>query len=581
VEVLAVAAAVIAVAAAAQAAAVVVLPVAAVVVDKSEKKKMMKKIVLLCIVFLLSGNISLFAQGNEIDAYTLSTTDLGGTARSMAMGGAFGALGGDLSVIGNNPAGLGIYRSSEISGTLDFSTVKTSTNWMGTTIERDKMRFSPNNFAFSVYFPTSSDGVRNWSFGFSYNRLKNFKRTYAMSAKGQTYSMADFTAWHASNAFGYGNGMTIDELTYTDRYDPYNNSNLSGKWLPILGFESGMYDHFAGRQNEYQSAFGWDRNGQWLIDSPTQSSLIVNENGYMDEYNIGLGFNISNVLYLGTSISVTDIDYRYSSFYDDEFYNINDKDDYLYMENRLNTKGTAMSVNLGAILNLQVLRLGLAYNSPRFYDMTDYFSAFAGTEIHGYEIPKMDTETPDDSYSEYRFRTPHKWIFSSAIVLGQFAIFSADYEMMNYKMMRFADRNDNAEFPTNDFIKEDYTYSHTLKLGTEVKVTPRFALRAGYMMQSSPMREVLVKNDVEVLPAGTIPHFSTTSKPTHYYTTGLGYRFTPNFYMDLALIYRTNNAFAYAFSNTYSDRATVDIYTDPAKLKNKTTRFALTLGYKF
>ena len=542
----------------------------------------MKKIVLLSMILVFSGNINLFAQGNEIDAYTLSTTELGGTARSMAMGGAFGALGGDLSVISHNPAGLGVYRSSEISGTLDLSSIHTSTNWGGTTTDRNKMRFSPNNFAFSLYFPTASDGIQNWSFGFSYNRVKNYKRTYAMSAKGQTYSMADYAAWQASNAFGYGRGITPDELTLTDNYDPYNNKNLSGYWLPILGFESGMFDHFAGKSDAYQSAFGWDTNGQWLIDSPTQSSLIMNENGYMDEYNLGLGFNISDFLYLGASISVTDIDYRLSSFYADDFKaNNSGKGDLLYMDNRLNTKGTAISANLGAIMTLQMLRLGIAYNSPRYYDMTDYYGAWAGTEIQGYDEPKMESNTPEDSYSEYRFTTPDKWIFSGAVVIGQSAIISADYELMNYKKMLFSDRNGEGGYPANDFIKDDYTFSHTIKLGAEVKATRQFALRAGYMMQTSPMSSALVNNDVEVLPAGTLPHFTTTSKPIHYYTAGLGYRFSPNFYMDLACVYRANNALAYAFSNTYSSSKATDVFSAPANLKNRATRFVLTFGYKF
>ena len=101
------------------------------------------------------------------------------------------------------------------------------------------------------------------------------------------------------------------------------------------------------------------------------------------------------------------------------------------------------------------------------------------------------------------------------------------------------------------------------------------------MMQTSPMREELVENKVEVLPAGTIPHFTVTSKPTTYVTAGLGYRFTPNFYMDLACVSRTNNADAYAFSNTYSNRASADVVSKAAKLKTQTTRLALTFGYKF
>ena len=540
----------------------------------------MKKFFLLSLFTLLSCKVFLFAQGNEIDAFTLSNTELGGTARSMAMGGAFGALGGDLSVIGNNPAGLGIYRSSEVTGTLDLSSMNTSTDWLGVSTAQNKTLFTPTHAAFSLYFPTGLSGVRNWSLGFSYNRLKNFKRSYRMQNKGQDYSMADFAAWRASNAFGYGNGITLDELTLRDNYDPYNNSSLAGNWLPIIGYESGMYDHFAGGANEYQSAFGRDSNGQWQIDSPTSSSLRMNENGYIDEYNIGFGLNISDFFFIGASVTVTDIDYRLSSFYGEDF-SYGNRNDYLYLDNRLNTKGNGISANIGVIMNLNMIRLGVAYNSPRLYDMTDYFGAKGGTEIRGYDVPKMDSQTPESSYSEYRFRSPDKWIFSGALLFGQSALVSADYELSNYRKMLFSDRDGWTGYDANDCIEEDFTWGHTIKLGVEIKPTPQFALRTGYMMQTSPMREQLVDNDVEVLPAGTIPHFTTISNPTHYLTAGVGFRFNPNFYMDLAWVYRYNNSNAYAFSNTYSNSSNIEVFSTPAKLLTKTTRLALTLGYKF
>ncbi len=540
----------------------------------------MKRIGFLVISFLAFYNVSLFAQGNEIDAYTLSTHELGGTARSMAMGGAFGALGGDLSVISNNPAGLGIYRSSEVSGTLDLSRVNTSTDWTGVKTDLNKSHFTMSNFAFSLYFPTGMSDVQNWSVGFSYNRVKNFKRSYRMVNNGQDYSMSDYAAWRATNAFGHGNGITLDELTLTDNYDPYNNRDLAGHWLPVLGYESGMYDHFVGRSNEYQSAFGRKSGGEWIVDSPTRSSLRVNENGYADEYNIGFGMNVSGYLYVGASFSVTDIDYRYSSFYEDFFNNRSSKGDYLYLENRLNTKGTAFSANFGVISVIDMLRFGVAYNSPRWYDMTDYYNAWAETDISEYETPKMENETPRDSYSEYRFQTPSKWIFSCAAVVGQSALVSVDYEMTDYHKMLFSDRNGEG-YGTNDYIKEDFTWGHTLKIGAEIKATRQFAIRAGYMMQTSPMLKQLAKNDVEVIPAGTLPHFTVTSNPTNYFTAGIGYRFTPNFFMDLAWVYRYNNSDAYAFSNTYDRNNKVDVFAPPAKLQTNSTRLALTIGLKF
>lgn len=553
----------------------------------------MKKIGLFIGVLLLAGNLSVGAQGNEVDAYTLTNTGLGGTARSMAMGGAFGALGGDISVLSTNPAGLGIYRSSEISGTLDLSMVKTSSNWAGTTIDKNKTRFSPTNFGVSLYFPTSG-GVQNWSLGFSYNRLKNFNRSYKMRNNVGGSTMAEYVAWRASNAFGYGKGIPEGDLIYKKGVnDPYENNKLSGHWLPILGYESEMFRNYTDApNNSYQSSFGWNNKetGNWDLVHPFENSLIVNEKGYMDEYNIGFGLNVSNYLFLGASVSVTDIDYRYSSYYE-EFYEYGKdptKEDRLYLENWLNTEGTAFSVNVGAIMNLQMLRLGVAYNSPRWYNMTDYYKSWAGTEINGYDEPLLEAETPNDVYSEYKFRTPGKWIFSGALILGQSALISADYELMNYEHMHLADDQGYDDgFFMNDYIKQDYTWSHTLKLGAEIKVTPQFAVRAGYMMQTSPMEYELANNNEEVLPAGTIPHFVVTTKPTNYYTVGLGYRFTPNFFMDLACVYRYNSAYAFAHSNTYhSDKIdpkknTLAVSSESAKLKTDATQVVLTLGYKF
>ena len=79
----------------------------------------MKKVICLCASALLLGSGSMFAQG-EMDAYKFSQYDLNGTARYLSMGGAFGALGGDISAMRTNPAGLAIYRSSEIVTTVSL-----------------------------------------------------------------------------------------------------------------------------------------------------------------------------------------------------------------------------------------------------------------------------------------------------------------------------------------------------------------------------------------------------------------------------------------------------------------------------
>ena len=80
--------------------------------------KNMKKITYILFSLILSA--PLFAQ-SEIDALRFSQEDIQGTARAMSMGGAFGALGGDQTGVSINPAGIAVYRSSVVMGTLNLS----------------------------------------------------------------------------------------------------------------------------------------------------------------------------------------------------------------------------------------------------------------------------------------------------------------------------------------------------------------------------------------------------------------------------------------------------------------------------
>jgi hypothetical protein len=521
----------------------------------------MKKTVFL-IGLLCTCNVAIFSQGNEIDAYTLSNTELSGTARSMAMGGAFGALGGDISSLSSNPAGLGIYRSSEVNGTLGLSMMNTSSNWYGTGTNSKKTSFSPDNLGFELYLPTASGSIVNWNVGFSYNRVKNYNREYRMRNNGMSYSMADYVGFLATNAFGYNDGITENEFLN----NPYNNPDLQGNWLSILGYDSYFIDDEGG--NYWSST----------MSAPGKTGLRMSERGHIDEMNFGIGTNISNVLFLGASLSVTDLEYKLFSAYEE----YNQLNDHLYLDNWLTTTGKGYSVNAGAILNLQMIRLGIAYNSPRWYSMNDYYDARGESYIKEYDDEPYYAYTPENSYNTYNFRTPGKWIFSGAVILGKSALISADYEITDYKGMHFADENGNdGGFYVNNNIETDFGVSHTLKLGAELKITPQFAIRGGYISQTNPINNKLVNNDVEIAPSGTIPHFAIQSKATNYYTAGLGYRFTPNFYMDLACVYKTSNDNVYAFSNGYLANGKLDVGSEAGLLKTNYTKLLLTLGYKF
>jgi long-subunit fatty acid transport protein len=512
---------------------------------------------------LLCGGM-LFAQ-EEMGAYRFSGPDLNGSARSMSMGGAFGALGGDMSAMSHNPAGLGVYRSSEVQATLDLNTARSNATWTGIRNKDSQTRFGFTGLSYVSYFPTGSEsGIKGWNLGIAYSKVKNFNRR--ISATGNPgASMGNYIAARTTHE-----GLALGDLSMSDSYNPYLNKDLGRHWLPVMGYLAGYIVPKADtRDNKiYNSAFS---------GAPQRSYLSMTEKGSIDEYNFSMATNISDRVFLGATVAVTDLSYRAGSDYNEEFQG----EDRAGLKNSLESEGTGYSVNLGVIVRpTNALRLGVAYNSPKWYSMTDYFFAKGETHVSSYTPPKLESQTPIGEYAEYRLITPGRWIFSAAGIIGSHALLSVDYEISDYSSMYLSDREGFAYEADNKYIREDFDVQHTLKLGGEVKITPQAAVRAGYVFQTGPMKSRLKNGETEVIPIGTFTQY-TVANSTSYYTVGLGYRFTPNFYMDIAYIHRIQNEELYPFSNVFSESSEHNVKVEPAKLSVNTGRTALTFGYKF
>ncbi|MDR2388839.1 MAG: outer membrane protein transport protein [Tannerellaceae bacterium] len=526
----------------------------------------MKRINLIipALVFISSA---VFSQG-QLDAYKYAQTDLGGTARYQAMGGAFGALGGDISVMGANPAGLSVYRSSEMVATISHKVIATNTT--GPTATGSSARFNFDNIAYVGYFPSSADaGILGWNVGFSYNRLKDYYRNYTSLGMGdQNYSLSDYIAERANVK-----GRHKDDLSHGNGYDPYASSN-NNDWLSVLGYDAVFIDAMD-VGNRYISAFGDNINGTMHPYPLAGRELNVKERGAIDQYNMAFGLNISDIALLGASLAITDISYHYNSYFAEDFANKN----YLELENWLRTEGTGYALNIGAILRpVNFLRLGVAYNSPTWYKMTDRYQATANSETNYWNEPRFDIRTPE-GITEYRYRSPDKWLFSAALIIGRMALLSVDYERTNYKNMKMYNWEGIEDRITNDEVTTNFTSAATLRIGGEVKLTPRFAIRAGAARIGNPMSSVLRDATSEVYTVGTIPHYTTEKSITNY-TFGLGYRFTSNFYMDAACVLKAQEENLYTFSKIYAGNQLI-INSTPTVLKTNTTHVALTLGYKF
>jgi len=511
---------------------------------------------LLFVIVLFACALS-FGQG-EIDAYRYSSSDLSGTARGQAMGGAFGALGGDVTGVAINPAGIGIYRSSEVVANMSL----TSPLIQGATNRESGTTFSFDNLSYISYYPLVKGSMLSLNFGFNYNRIKSFDQRYSASRSTMNSSLTDYIVQLTNG---------ISHSTWDSNNDLYNNSGLP--WLSILGWQGYLINPLSGTNDAYTTY------PILLPGEQVSPSLMVSEKGKVESYDFTIGSNISNRFYWGATLSITELSYEMSSTYDEQFLEV--KGSGFSLNNYLQTKGSGIQMKAGVIFRpTDVLRLGISYHSPVWYTMTDYYGAQVTPrgiyDDNGALATKVST--PSDAYGSYNFRTPGSWTFSAAAILGAQAILSLDYENTDYSAMNLKDSNGNDWKDANNKINDDYKNTSMVRAGFEFRFTPQFSGRVGYAWAQNPYRQNITALGEDVATAGTIPHY-VLSNSANYITAGFGFRFTPQFYGDFALVLRTQNDDLYYFQPVKGDGIAADSFQ--GTYTNKTLKGLVTLGYRF
>lgn len=541
-----------------------------------------------------------FAQ-SAIDAYRFSQPDLRGTARFMGMGGAFGALGGDLSTLSQNPAGIGVYRSNELGFTLDLDVQKSTSDARGLKTSDNQTKFYLDNIGGVATIRLGSSVIPNLNFGFTYNKAVSFNRRYKGSIDKLQTSMSNYIAGIANNQ-----ELTVPDVETTDTYDPYNpnDGGIQAPWLAILGYDSYLINPKGNPNNpSWMGQFGDRTSGKANFD--------VTERGSVDEYNIAFGGNISNVVYWGMNFDIINFDYRLDAGYGEDLtgayvYNpttdiVAPTDSRWRMRNAYRANGTGFNYQLGVIVKpIQELRLGLAFHTPTWYNLTETYSAGTSMQYYGQNL----SASTNDGYpgsQDYNFNSPWKVIASVAGVIGSKFIISADYEWNGYKTMKFSEANNyyggdgywddpwdydyysvtpaslnNDPYAyENEDIKNVYRHTDTFRIGAEYRVTPSFSVRAGYSHVSSPVESKAKNNDMTIFTAGTIPNYRFDND-TNYITCGLGYRHK-GFYIDLAYVYKQMSSEYHAFTPDPKSS-----YQSPsAKLTFNNSRIVLSTGLKF
>ena len=536
-------------------------------------------------VILLAIPIIAMAQVG-VDGYIVSQTDLKGTARYMSMAGAYGALGGDLTAITQNPGGIGVYRSSDFGITFDLDLQSAESRANGITAKNSQTKFYVNNFGYVGAFKLDSETLPYINFGFSYNRPVSYNRRYSGEIRDIKSSLTNYIA-KITNDGGYN---TNDIAFYND-YDPYIHSNAP--WLSVMA-----YNAYVINPTTFNSV-GYGSNFVGLMNNATQgfSEYEVIEKGGVDEFNVNFGGNLADMLYWGVALGVSSMEQSRYTYYGEGLTSASvpsesgtgdpiDKNGTASfgLENWLNTTGDAWNFKFGVIFKpINELRIGASIHTPTYWTLTDeIFSTISygvensqGNVIEGYE----DANAGYTDEITYQVFTPWKFSVSAAAVVGTKGLISFDYERVAYDDMSVRYDDGWGDYYEDVLVKNDiknvYQAMNIFRVGGEYRLTPQLSLRLGYAYQSSPVKSDAYSGKIEVLTAGTTPAY-TFDKSIQYMTGGFGYK-NKGFYTDFAFVHKEResqyNAFTpYVGENNKSPQAFV---------KDNNNEIVWTIGYRF
>lgn len=435
------------------------------------------------LLFLFSIYISAYGQ-NEFEALLFARTNVLGTARSAGVGGAFGALGADLTCFSLNPAGIALYRQSEFG----FSLNSLMTSNKSLMFENESSLTKTGVYAgfnslgiVGLVKSTDQSGWVSVNYGFAYNKIKDFNNSISINGVNWNNSITDFFANQA------GRSTEAELASNTSDVNPWGRMAYQAHLIEVYP------DYSPSDASYYYSIL--DSTGQ------TQQKRITTT-GNIGEYSFALAANYENKFYFGASLAITSLHYN-------EVKNFGENKDCPYQaefnkysmnyEEKLDIAGSGYNLKLGIIYSpIKRLRLGLGLQTPTYYDLSMNYSGRVSSQL-ALNTPAglVNYTSSEDVYKyDYQYKTPLKLSASVAYIFPR-AFLSLDYEYLNYGGSTY--NATDYDFQTeNEIIKDSYTAAMNVKLGGEVKLGEVFCLRAGAGYFSSPYKQLSNRKDGSV-----------------------------------------------------------------------------------
>ncbi|MDP5172582.1 MAG: hypothetical protein NWR72_20235 [Bacteroidia bacterium] len=529
----------------------------------------MKRSILYCLVFCFSLSTA-FGQ-NEADAFRFSQTGITGSARALGLGGAYSAVGGDLSSATTNPAGLAVYRTSSFSISPQFLISNTSSDFLGETGSRSTTKMNIPSWGFNFtgknYYDNGrerrevEEGLKTYTFAIGVNQLENYTRRIDASGFNTESSISDLF-----NELANATGQTRDFI---------NPNTLAG-----LAARTYVVDTLLGQPAAYYPAV----NGGNI-----QQAVELDESGRRNEIFLSLAGNFEDVVYFGATFGIQSIRYeqtlyvqendtenRHEFLQNDPNFQLESPMNEIRYENSFTTRGTGLNVAVGVIVRpVDQLRIGLSVKSPTYFNLRDEFTV-SMAQNYAILLPNgqigSEELSADIEPGEYRYSlvTPYQATLGLMYLFGKAGFISADVELADYTAASFS-ADDYDYRNENNNIEDLYQLAVNYRLGGELRFGI-FRVRAGAAINGDPFTEAL-KEYLDYEDLTTIQSIATGGR--RIFSGGFGVR-QPNYFLDVTLLNQRNQDVFSPYTT-----ASTEIYNPAVVTTTSRTSLVMTLGFTF
>lgn len=475
------------------------------------------------------------------DALRYSVENLNGTARFRAMGGAFGAIGGDMSAININPAGSSIFNYNQATVSLSSFNKSNNASYFGTNSKTTENSVDINQLGAVFVFNdnNSKSGWKKFAVGLNYENTNNFNDFVISEGVNPYNSMDSYFLRFANARPGNIAGSNYADLDFIDQQT-------------LLGYDSYLIDYDGVNDSYYTNV---PTGGNYYHKNTIQAK------GYNGKFTANFSGAYNDKLYLGMNMNFQFTDYvKSTSLYErnnNPFYSSDYSIDAVRFNNDLHTYGSGFSMNLGAIYKAtDNFRLGVSYETPTWYRLNDeltqsisssYYDAGTTTTNQAYVTPNVV-----NVYPVYKIQTPSKLTASGTVLFGKKGLLSVDYISKNYAKTQFKPNNEIIFSNLNSQMKNLLQNNYELRVGGEYKIK-QWSLRGGYRFEQSPYKVDLPFGDLMS------------------YSGGLGYNFG-------------NSKLDISYTNEHRARTEALLTSglnDPARIKNYNNNVTLTYVINF